>query len=47
MPGTASLLLVTHVFVRQGPRGVQIDDQTAAGIAQWRRHFDSHDDAPG
>ncbi len=35
-----SLLLVTHVLVRQGPNGPQIDDQTAAGIAQWRRYFD-------
>lgn len=35
-----SLLLVTHVPMRKGPRGWQIDDQTAAGIAQWRRHFD-------
>lgn len=34
-----SLLLVTHVPMRMGPRGWQIDDQTAAGIAQWRRHF--------
>lgn len=36
----ASLLLVTHVNVRQGPRGAQIDDQTLAGIAQWCRYFD-------
>lgn len=36
-----SLLLVTHVPMRQGPHGWQIDDQTAAGIAQWRRHFHS------
>lgn len=35
-----SLLLVTHVVIRRGPRGPQIDDQTAAGIAQWCRHFD-------
>jgi colanic acid/amylovoran biosynthesis glycosyltransferase len=35
-----SLLLVTSVEIRQGPRGPQIDDQTAAGIAQWCRHFD-------
>ncbi|BBD99740.1 hypothetical protein SAMIE_1032410 [Sphingobium amiense] len=34
-----SLLLVTHVPMRKGPRGWQIDDQTAAGIAQWRQHF--------
>lgn len=35
-----SLLLVTHVPMRKGPHGWQIDDQTAAGIAQWQRHFD-------
>jgi colanic acid/amylovoran biosynthesis glycosyltransferase len=35
----SSLLLVTHVPMRQGPRGLQIDDQTAAGIAQWCKHF--------
>jgi glycosyltransferase involved in cell wall biosynthesis len=34
------LLLVTHVHLRQGPHGLQIDDQTAAGIEQWCRHFD-------
>lgn len=34
------MLLVTHVHLRQGPNGLQIDDQTAAGIAQWCRHFD-------
>lgn len=35
-----SLLLVTHVHIRQGPNGPRIDDQTAAGIRQWCRHFD-------
>lgn len=40
MQDQASLLLVTHVHVRQGPNGPQIDDQTAAGIEQWCRHFD-------
>jgi glycosyltransferase involved in cell wall biosynthesis len=35
-----SLLLVTHVAVRRGAFGLQIDDQTAAGIAQWCRYFD-------
>lgn len=35
-----SLLLVTHVAIRQGPNGARIDDQTAAGIGQWCRHFD-------
>ncbi len=34
-----TLLLVTHVAIRSGERGPQIDDQTAAGIAQWCRHF--------
>lgn len=41
MPDTASLLLVTHVHMRQGPRGLQIDEQTAAGIEQWCHYFDS------
>lgn len=41
MTGNGSLLLVTHVHLRQGPHGLQIDDQTASGIAQWCRHFDS------
>lgn len=41
MSETASLLLVTHVHLRQGPNGLQIDDQTAAGIEQWCRHFGS------
>ena len=40
MPETATLLLVTHVAIRQGRHGLQIDDQTAAGIEQWCRHFD-------
>ena len=38
-PDDGSLLLVTHVSIRNGPHGPQIDDQTAAGIEQWRRHF--------
>lgn len=37
----ASLLLVTHVHIRPGPNGPQVDDQTAAGIAQWCRHFET------
>lgn len=41
MQDKASLLLVTHVPIRQGPNGPQVDDQTAAGIRQWCRHFDS------
>jgi glycosyltransferase involved in cell wall biosynthesis len=28
------------VHLRQGPHGLQIDSQTAAGIEQWCRHFD-------
>lgn len=36
----ASLLLVTHVPLRIGPRGLMIDDQTARGIRQWCRYFD-------
>ena len=40
MEGKDRLLLVTHVLIRQGPNGPQIDDQTAAGIEQWCRHFD-------
>lgn len=35
-----TLLLVTHVVVRKGSNGFQIDDQTAAGIAQWCKYFD-------
>jgi glycosyltransferase involved in cell wall biosynthesis len=35
-----TLLLVTHVAIRTGANGFQIDDQTAAGIGQWCRHFD-------
>ena len=38
---STSLLLVTHVLIRQGPNGPQIDDQTAAGIARWCEHFDT------
>jgi glycosyltransferase involved in cell wall biosynthesis len=40
MADRRELLLVTHVPLRPGPRGPLIDDQTAAGIAQWCRHFD-------
>jgi colanic acid/amylovoran biosynthesis glycosyltransferase len=35
-----TLLLVTHVVMRKGPNGYLIDDQTAAGIAQWCKYFD-------
>lgn len=34
-----ALLLVTHVVLREGAHGLQIDDQTAAGIVQWCKHF--------
>lgn len=37
----ASLLLVTHVALRTVNGRVLIDDQTAAGIAQWGRHFEA------
>ena len=36
----SSLLMVTHVPLRTGPGGLQIDDQTAAEISQWLRYFD-------
>ncbi len=39
-PKAAPLLIVTHVPLRKGPRGLQIDDQTAAEIRQWLRHFE-------
>lgn len=35
-----SLLLVTCVEIRETARGPLIDDQTAAGIAQWCKHFE-------
>lgn len=34
------LLLVTHVAIRTNACGLQIDDQTAAGIVQWCKYFD-------
>lgn len=37
----ASLLLATHVPLRTVNGRVLIDDQTAAGIAQWCRHFEA------
>ncbi|MEP9401423.1 glycosyltransferase [Sphingomonas sp. VNH70] len=40
MSDQASLLLVTHVPIHVGAGRMRIDDQTAAGIAQWSRHFD-------
>ncbi len=40
MPDPSSLLLVTHVLLREGACGLEIDAQTADGVAQWSRHFD-------
>ena len=37
MPG--SLLLVTHVPIKQSAEGLFIDDQTASGIEQWCKYF--------
>ncbi|NML10697.1 hypothetical protein HHL08_11140 [Sphingobium sp. AR-3-1] len=34
-----SALLVTHVALREGQNGLEIDEQSAAGIAQWCKHF--------
>lgn len=39
MRDDASLLLVTHVPMREGPNGLQIDDQTLAGLVQWCKYF--------
>ena len=39
-PRPSSLLLVTHVEIRCSDNGAEIDDQTAAGLAQWCKHFD-------
>ncbi|PTM41486.1 glycosyltransferase [Bosea sp. 124] len=35
------LLLVTAVRLRQGPRGLRLDDQTCAGICRWAEHFET------
>ncbi len=35
-----SLLLVTMVRLRQGPRGLQLDDQTCAGLVRWTECFE-------
>ncbi len=34
------LLLVTAVRLRNGPRGLQLDDQTCAGICRWAQYFE-------
>lgn len=34
-----TLLLVTMVRLRQGPRGLQLDDQTCAGLGRWAERF--------
>jgi len=34
-----TLLLVTMVRLRRGPRGLQLDDQTCAGLVNWAKHF--------
>lgn len=39
-PAGGSVLFVTAVRLRMGARGLQIDDQTAAGICRWAEHFD-------
>lgn len=35
-----TLLLVTAVRLRNGPRGLQLDDQTCAGISRWAERFE-------
>jgi glycosyltransferase involved in cell wall biosynthesis len=35
------LLLVTAVRLRNGPRGLQLDDQTCAGICCWAERFET------
>lgn len=35
-----TLLLVTAVRLRKGPRGLQLDDQTCAGVCRWAEHFE-------
>nr|WP_314262470.1 glycosyltransferase [uncultured Devosia sp.] len=36
----SSILVVTHVPIHESADGTFIDEQTARGIAQWRKHFD-------
>lgn len=38
-PAAGTALFVTAVRLRRGPRGLQIDDQTAAGLCRWAEHF--------
>jgi glycosyltransferase involved in cell wall biosynthesis len=35
-----TLLLVTAVRLRKGPRGLQLDDQTCAGVCRWAESFE-------
>lgn len=35
-----TLLLVTAVRLRNGPRGLQLDDQTCAGVCRWAERFE-------
>jgi glycosyltransferase involved in cell wall biosynthesis len=39
-PVGRSVLLVTAVRLRRGPRGLQIDDQTGAGLVRYAENFD-------
>jgi glycosyltransferase involved in cell wall biosynthesis len=41
IPLADSLLLVTHVPLKKSGERLLIDDQTALGLAQWAKHFDS------
>lgn len=36
---STKLLLVTAVRLREGPNGLQVDDQTFSGIRRWAEHF--------
>jgi len=38
-PRDAHLLLVTAVRLRAGSNGLQIDDQTSAGLRRWAENF--------
>ncbi|WP_182085892.1 glycosyltransferase [Aureimonas sp. ME7] len=38
-PMGGRLLLVTAVRLRRGAQGLEIDDQTAAGLERWAEHF--------
>ena len=41
IPAGGSVLFVTAVRLRRGANGLQIDDQTAAGLCRWADHFSS------